>query len=77
MNFYFADINEGMGIKMRDFLGIPRTEFNAVRIMHFHKEELLKYEFKGHLSMENLTKFLHLFKKRKLKSYYRSQPIPL
>ena len=30
MGFYFADLNHGMGMKMRDFFGISHLEFNAV-----------------------------------------------
>lgn len=66
-----------MGPKMRDYLGVPPNEFNAVRLLHFHKGKLHKYEFRDHLSVKNLTKFLSDFRKRKLKPYYRSQARPI
>lgn len=65
-----------MGERLAEFMNINQTMLPAVRIMQTTDTEVRRFVFNKELTVEQVKLFYNQWKDGKLKSVYKSEPVP-
>jgi len=71
-----AAIDEGLGERLSDYIGVTDKELPAFRIVAPKDDDVKKYYFSDELTADNLRAFVNNFKEEKLKPVFKSEQIP-
>lgn len=71
-----TDIEEGVSINLAEFTGVKSENLPTVKLIDPIPENPQKYELKGEITEENIYKLVDDWEKKKIRPYFKSQPIP-
>jgi protein disulfide-isomerase A1 len=70
--FSKSTITSGLGKRLAEYVGVPESDNETVRLVKFQGQELEKFRLEG-VTVESLTKFIEDFNAGSLKAYRKSE----
>jgi len=75
ITFSVARIEEGMGNRLAEYIGVNEKHTPTLRIVEPHND-MNKYEFEGAVTVESVKQYVEDFQNKRLKPYHKSEPLP-